>query len=259
MSGVSISIITICFNNLEQLITTCQSVDSQVTKPHEHIIVDGSTNKEISQYLAENSRPSYRKSKTEPDQGISDAFNKGIRRATGEVIHLLNSGDFYYDEQVLQVVTNTFKLNPDLKWLHGKYEQKRAGIWVISGKPFDSKKLYRGMRTIGHPTMFVRKELYEKFGMYDVKKKIAMDYDFLVRIRNEKFIFLAKPLTCFSPGGISSQLYLQGLAEKKESYRRELGNNLKMELWMFRLQMLHKLMQTPIGKVLFRLKNKLFS
>ena len=96
---MKLSIVTICFNNLQDLITTCKSVDDQHLKPFEHIIINGSTNSEIKNWYESSNHPSYRIIINELDGGISDAFNKGISKATGDVIHLLNSGDIYFDEK----------------------------------------------------------------------------------------------------------------------------------------------------------------
>jgi len=80
-----ISVVTICFNNLEELKKTCTSVDEQHELPYEHLIIDGSKTDEIAKWLNSSSQPVYRKWICEPDKGIADAFNKGIQRSTGEV------------------------------------------------------------------------------------------------------------------------------------------------------------------------------
>src|SRR5688572_12942089 len=95
----TLSVITICFNNLQEVIETCLSVDEQTVLPYEHLIIDGSTNEEIVTWLIKSPQPSYRRWIHERDKGISDAFNKGIRNATGEVLHILNSGDKYSSEK----------------------------------------------------------------------------------------------------------------------------------------------------------------
>ena len=77
-----LSVITISFNNLKELQQTCNSVDSQSIPPHEHYIIDGSSNDEISVWLNNSSQPEYRKWICEKDKGISDAFNKGINLAS---------------------------------------------------------------------------------------------------------------------------------------------------------------------------------
>ncbi|HSN09185.1 MAG TPA: glycosyltransferase, partial [Hanamia sp.] len=157
-----LSIITICFNNLDEVKETCRSVDEQIITPFEHLIINGSTNDEIEKYFGKADKVSYRKVFNEKDKGIADAFNKGIERSTGDVILLLNSGDLLYDKNVVKTVLLQFDKDKNLMWLHGKYRYQRSGLWVTLGKPFDPQKLYRGMRSLSHQTMYVRKELFDK-------------------------------------------------------------------------------------------------
>ena len=253
---ISLSIITICYNNLNELIETCKSIDNQTLLPEEHLIIDGSTEKEIIDWLENNPQSSYRKWIHERDKGISDAFNKGIKRSSGDIIHLLNSGDKYYDETVITEVRKHFEKDPELKWTHGLYVQNRGGIDVVTGASFSPDLLWKGMRTVAHPTMFVKRELYEKYGVYNEDFKIAMDYDFLVRIRNEKFYFIAKPLIYFAPGGASNTQFNKGLAEVRKSYETHIGSNSKLKLWQARQRLLQAAMNTHFGKLLFRIKNK---
>jgi len=160
-----ISIVTICFNNPEELKQTCSSIDEQDMCPFEHWIIDGSTKTDIKQWLENTVQPSYRKWISERDHGIADAFNKGVLNSTGDVIYILNSGDRIYDETVLGRVTEVFERDRTVMWCHGKLNMVRGGLWVIVGKPFDKTKLYRGMRGVFHPTMYVRKEVYERRGL----------------------------------------------------------------------------------------------
>lgn len=252
-----ITVITICFNNLEDVISTCESVDMQMMKPFEHLIIDGSTKPVIKNYLERKSQPSYRRWICEKDEGISDAFNKGVLNAKGDIIVMLNSGDTFYDQHVTGIVTNEFEKDPDLQWLHSKYELHRGHTWIIIGKPFAKSKMYRGMRSICHQTMFVKKSLHNKYGLYDKQLKIAMDYDFLLRIANEKFIFLQEPLIKFAPAGTSSINYSASLKEIKNSYRKYYGNSIFLKIWQVRLKLLRYLLNTKPGKLLFKVKTAL--
>ena len=251
------SIVTICFNNLEELIQTCASVDMQFVTPYEHIIIDGSTNLEIRTYLETHPQPEYRTWVCERDKGIADAFNKGILTATGDVDYILNSGDKMYDATVLQKVALTFEQDPSISWCHGKLNLFRGGMWVLIGKPFERQKLYRGMRSTFHPTMYVRKELYSKHGLFDISFKYAMDYDFLCRIADEKFAFIDYPLATFDPSGVSSKSYLAAMKESFVGYRKYYGPSLKQTLWGWRLTILHHLLNSPLGKFLYKIKVKL--
>ena len=251
------SIITICFNNLDDVKQTCASVDMQTFKPFEHIIIDGSTQPGIKNYLENNPQPAYRKWICEHDNGISDAFNKGILAATGEITNLLNSGDKLYDETVLERVNSVFEQDPSIKWCHGKLNLLRGDIWVAIGKPFERDKLYRGMRGTLHPTMYIRKELYNKHGLFDIKLKMAMDYDFLCRIADEKFAFIDYPLATFDPTGVSSKRYVDAMKESYAQYRKYYGASLKQTIWGMRQTMLHQLLESNFGKFLYKIKVKM--
>lgn len=251
-----ISVITICFNNLNELIETCRSVDVQTAPPYEHLIIDGSSDSDIKNYLKQNTQPSYRKWICERDNGISDAFNKGILHAKGGIIHLLNSGDSYYDIEAIQIVAGYFNADNSLMWTHGRYAQHRGDIDIISGSTFEKRLLWKGMRQVAHPTMFIKKEVYNRHGLYNIDFKVAMDYDLLVRIRNEKFVFIPKPIAYFAAGGASSTQFTKGLAEVKKSYRQHIGYSFKQILWQIRQKALNYFMQTTAGKKWFQWKNR---
>jgi glycosyltransferase involved in cell wall biosynthesis len=255
--AVKISIITICFNNLEEVKTTCRSVDAQVLPPFEHWIIDGSSTPEIRKYLSSTPQPAYRKWLSESDKGIGDAFNKGVQRATGDIINMLNAGDYYYDENTLSLVTNAFETNPSIQWLHGKYRLQRGGSWVIVGKPFEKSKLYRGMRSLSHQSMFIRAALHTQYGLYDTTLRNAMDYDFVCRIAAEPLLFLEQPLVTFTPGGTTYTHYRRALAEVRKVYEKYFGFSFKLVLWQERLKFLDGVLNSPVGQLLYRLKVKL--
>jgi GT2 family glycosyltransferase len=257
-AGVNrISIITICFNNRDELVDTCKSIDEQREKPWEHLIIDGSATPDIRRFLEDNPQPVYRKWICEPDEGIADAFNKGIRHATGDILVMLNSGDRFFNDRSLEEVSAAFRDNPGIQWLHARYKLQRSGQEVIIGKPFAASKLYRGMRSICHQTMYVRKELFDKYGAFDTNLRIAMDYDFLIRIRNEPFLFLPEPIVVFAPQGISSAQYTGSLEESSKVFRKYFSNSFLHRVWQLRLRVLHFLLQSPIGTFLYRIKTKL--
>lgn len=253
----AISVITICFNNLQEMITTCKSVDMQVQLPFEHIIIDGSTQPDIRNYLQQNSQPAYRKWVSERDSGIADAFNKGINKANGNIVVMLNSGDSFYDEFAIATVTKIFNDNPNVKWIHGKYQLQRGNQTVIIGKPYEKSKLYRGMRSICHQSMFIKKELHDQYGMYDTSEKIGMDFDFLCRIANEPFLFTTAVLVNFAPAGASSNSYLQALKDAKHIYEKHYGKSFWQWLWQIRLRFLFYLLNSPFGNFLYKLKTRL--
>lgn len=252
-----ISIITICFNNAAELIATCRSVDAQDEAPFEHLVIDGSTQKDILDFLQNHPQPAYRRWIHERDEGISDAFNKGVAHARGDILVMLNSGDTFFDGQSLGKVVKAFHEHPGIQWLHARYQLERGGQTVIIGKPFEAGKLYRGMRSICHQTMYVRKEVYDKYGAFDKNLRIAMDYDFLIRMRNEPFYFLPEPIVSFDARGVSSAQYLASEAESTKVFTKYFGRTLPHRLWKARLKLLYHLLQSPIGKFLYRIKTRL--
>jgi glycosyltransferase involved in cell wall biosynthesis len=252
----NISVITICFNNLADLRSTCASVDRQTTLPAEHWIINGSTTTDIEKWLSQTPQPTYRRWVNEGDKGIADAFNKGIHKITHGIIHLLHAGDRYAGDDVLTAVSNFFATTPSVQWISGKIMLLRGGELTVVGKPFDITKLYRGMRSVLHPTWFVRREVYGRIGLFNGDYRIAMDYDMMCRIANEPYAFINITTTYFDNTGISSVKYLDSLKENIKVYESHFGYSLKCRLWQFRLKLLHLLLQTSIGKWLYRIKKK---
>lgn len=249
-----LSVITICFNNLEELISTCLSVDCQSMHPYEHIIIDGSSDSNIAEWLNNIPQPGYRKWICENDNGISDAFNKGIKYSTGTIIHLLNSADTYYSNDIIESVMNIFEINPDIQWISGKIFMNRGGIWVNIGAPFNRSLLFKGMRSVSHPTWFLRKNIYDRVGLFSTEINIAMDYDLLCRIRNEKYFYFEKTIVRFDDKGLSTIRYLQSLDENNKIYESYFGFSFKSRIWKLRLKFIYYLMQTKFGKWLYAIK-----
>lgn len=255
--GLRISIVTICRDNPVALMETCASVDEQRHPAFEHIIIDGSTGPDIRKWLKEIPQPSYRTSVSEPDEGISDAFNKGVGRATGDLVQFLNAGDRLHDPSVLSQVVEVFARDPSLQWMHGSLRMMRGGLWVIIGKPFEPERLYRGMRSTFHPTMYVRRELFQRHGVFDKRLKIAMDYDFLCRIAKERNTYLDKPLVVFEPEGVSDLRYLDGLEEMQLAYGRHFGFSVRQRAWKWRQVLLFRLLRSGLGRRIYALKVRL--
>ena len=250
---MKLSIITICFNNLNEVIKTCDSIDFQLVKPFEHIIVNGSTNDEIKDWFRRQNPPSYRNIINETDAGISDAFNKGILKSSGDVIHLLNSGDIYFDENIIGSIHQKFEENPKANWISGNIILHRGGQWVKIGKPFDKKQVYKGMRSISHPTWFVKKDVYNRLGLYK-NYKIAMDYDMMCRIKDEPYAYINYTIAKFDNTGVSSLNYIDSLKQNVQVYEANFGFSIKSRVWQFRLKLLYKFLQTWLGKKVFNLK-----
>jgi hypothetical protein len=124
----------------------------------------------------------------------------------------------------------------------------------IIGKPLT--KNYRGMRSVAHPTWFVRKAVYDRNGLFNLGYSIAMDYDLMCRIANEPYAYLDKVMVVFDNSGISSANYLRSLEENKKVYESYFGKSLMLGIWQIRLKGMYYLLQTDFGKWLYALKKK---
>ncbi len=253
-----LSVITICFNNLKELQQTCNSVDLQTIQPFEHYIIDGSSNKEISDWLLNSSQPNYRKWICENDKGISDAFNKGIKHVSGSIVHILNAADIYYSNSVIAKAMDYFNHHPKTQWISGNIYMKRGGIWVNIGVAFDAMQLFKGMRAVSHPTWFVRKEVYQRVGLFSENIKIAMDYDLLCRLKGESYDYVNETFVKFDDNGVSSTQYLKSIKENTKVYESYFGYSFKARFWQIRLMTLYYLLQSKFGKFLYYIKANYF-
>jgi glycosyltransferase involved in cell wall biosynthesis len=181
---MKISIITVTLNNISVINRCLASVISQKYDDIEHIIIDGaSTDGTLS--LLESKREQFKFLISEPDKGIYDAMNKGINVATGDIIGFLNSDDFYASNNVLSRVASIFKDNSyldscyaDLAYVDPLDISKNIRYWR-------SSKFVSGLFSKGwcppHPTFFVRRSVYQRFGNFNLHYRIASDVELMMR------------------------------------------------------------------------------
>lgn len=194
-----ISIITIVYNCERHIEQTIQSVVGQSYKPIEYIIVDGgSTDGTIDIIRKYEDRIDNWIS--EPDRGISDAMNKGIRLATGDIIAHLHADDYYPDVSVVSSVQNAFASDQKACWLTGgMYIVNELGKFImeIKVRDYSYNRLANG-NIILHPSTFIKRNAFEQAGLFNPIYKYAMDYDLWIRLgRIGDPITLDKPLACF--------------------------------------------------------------
>jgi glycosyltransferase involved in cell wall biosynthesis len=180
---LKISIITVTFNSAETIEKTIQSVISQSYKNLEYIIVDGKSTDETLAII-ETYKSHITKIVSEKDNGLYDALNKGIALATGDIIGILHSDDFYTDTNVLQLYADTFSKNKldavysDLYYVDRINTAKIIRKWK-SGSYKANSFLYGWMPP--HPTFFVKSDCYKKFGNFNLQFKSAADYELMLR------------------------------------------------------------------------------
>lgn len=184
---MKISIITVTYNSAATLERTIKSVLSQTYKDIEYWIIDGAS-KDDTVAIIKSYSPKFNGRLhwiSEVDKGIYDAMNKGIRHSTGDVIGLLNSDDWFTSNTVIERMVEAF--TKDIDAVYGDintYHVAPSGEGVhyhISGKLFRSFLVHFGVAP-AHPSFYVRKSIYEKYGLYDPHYKIAADFDLMARL-----------------------------------------------------------------------------
>jgi glycosyltransferase involved in cell wall biosynthesis len=227
-----ISIITLSFNSHKTILNSITSVLTQKFSTFDFIIIDGGSTDISINIFSGIEHPNF-KFISEKDNGIYDALNKGIKKAKGDIIGILHSDDVYSSINVLNHVDVIFsKTNCDgvygnLNFLkNGKISRK----WV--SKKFNPNLLENGWMP-PHPTLFLKKEVFEKHGLYDTSFKIAADYDFILRIFKDeslKFEYLPITITNMSIGGVSTSGFRNLIRKSFEDYKVLKKNNMKYPL-----------------------------
>jgi len=180
---MKVTIITPTFNSAKTLSHNLNSVARQSYKNIEHIIVDNCSN-DGTQVLARGFSHIARII-SENDKGIYDAMNKGIANATGDIIGILNSDDYLASEHTIANIVSEFTASKadaiygNLIYISNKNPEKIQRVWVVGG--YDPKLFYTGWM-LPHPTFYVKKEVYEKYGKYNDSFRYAADYEMILRL-----------------------------------------------------------------------------
>lgn len=200
-----ISIVTVCYNSKKTIRDTFDSLLNQTNNNFEYIVIDGKstdgTLKLIEEYLPKfNGRMQYI---SEEDNGIYDAMNKGIKLSTGKYIGIVNSDDWYELDTIENVINATNK-SPEIDLFYGFIRIIKNGKeYMIRRNNYDFINEMNGM--LQHPTCFLKKEAYNKYGVFDTRYKISADLDLMVRMVNQgiKYKAIDKVITNFRVGGAS--------------------------------------------------------
>lgn len=218
-----ISIITIVYNRASCISTCIESVLKQTYDNVEHIIIDGGSTDGTAEIITSyRDRISYFIS--EKDNGMYHALNKGIRKSTGDVVGILNSDDLFYEPETITKIVRAFQdSSADLIYAKGLFVDKKDLSKVkrkYSSKPFDKSSLVFGWIPL-HTTIFVRRIIFEKFGLYKMNYSIAGDYEISLRwFKNDeiKKKFLDEWVVRMRLGGLSTSAKWQ-LKKSKEDLR----------------------------------------
>jgi glycosyltransferase involved in cell wall biosynthesis len=243
---MKISIITVCFNSVKTIKTTIQSVLSQIDINLEYIIIDGNSTDGtidiIKEYAEEH--PKVLRWASEADNGIYDAMNKGILMSTGEIIGILNSDDFYASEKILSLVDKTIS-RKNINSCYGNL------LYIKNNKPYrywrsGKRKSFKYGWMPPHPAFFIKKEIYEKYGLFRLDCGVNSDYELMLRFL-EKFnistVWIDEVFVCMNAGGKSNnglRSRIDGIIDNKIAWK---VNNLPPLLFTIFLKKIRKLPQ----------------
>lgn len=258
---MKISLITITYNSDKTLADTIRSVISQTYPNIEYIIVDGASKDNTVSIIKEyeplfNSRMKWI---SEPDKGLYDAMSKGIRMATGDIVGILNSDDFFTSNDILQKVADTFLKDTKLDAVYGDVHFVHPSNLNKCVRYYSSKVFKRSLMKLGfmpaHPSFYIRKECFEKYGMYKTDYKIAADFEFLLRV-----IYKAKIKTQYLPvdmvtmrtGGASTSGIDSHKRIMKEHLRAFRENGLYTNSLLLSLRYIYKVQELLFSKIAYR-------
>jgi glycosyltransferase involved in cell wall biosynthesis len=229
---LKISIITAVYNGAASIAATLQSVARQDHEEIEHILIDGGSTDSTLDVIREHSGRVARLI-SEPDAGAYDAFNKGLRCATGDVIAFLNCGDTYTSASVVSRMAGILSLD--------RIEAVFADVLIVdsdamhrvirrySSKRFSPKSMSYGLMP-AHPSLFLRREVYERVGEYNSNFKIAGDFELCLRVfltPSIRYRYLNEAVVNMPTGGLSNRGWRSTLTITREMSRACAMNNVK--------------------------------
>ncbi len=244
---MKVSIVTVTYNSGKTVLDTLRSVRNQSYTNIEHVVVDGRSQDDTLAIVKQFQHNGVLVS--EKDNGIYDAMNKGIGLAKGDIIGILNSDDYLADDSVIERIVKTFAetncdaVYGDLLYVHQTNTQQVTRKWV-AGK-FSRKKFLRGWMP-PHPTFYVRRSLYEKYGLFNVQLKSSADYDLLLRflfVNQVKVEYMPGVLIHMRTGGQSTKSLINRLKAHREDYKAWKLNELRPNWYTLLLKPLRKVSQ----------------
>lgn len=245
---LKLSIITCTYNSAKYLENNILSVKKQNFINFEQVFVDGGSSDKTLKIISNYNDILNIKIVSEKDDGIYDAMNKGIKIATGDIIGILNSDDFYNNEFVFSDVMEFFN-DPQVDAVYGDIcyfandNNKITRYWKAG--EYNENKLNNGW-IIPHPALFIRKSVYDKYGYFNLDLKIAADYEFILRILKVykiKVKYIPKVLVRMYSGGNSGSSLKQRINGWNELRKAWLINSLKIPKFFIFKRIIYKISQ----------------
>lgn len=252
---MKISIITTSWNSGKTIQDTIDSVLAQSYKDFEHIIVDGGSTDDTMDIVRKSESRYGGKLKyiSEKDGGIYDAMNKGLRMVTGDFVGTLNSDDFYSGPDILQTIADNIggedAIYADVHYI--KDNDMHSGVRFYSSRRFRRWKMCMGFMP-AHPSFYCRKDLYDRYGMFDLDFKIASDFELLLRfiyLHNIKTRYIRKNFVTMRIGGASTaglSSHCQILKDHMHAYKK---NNVYSNYFLEGIRYVYKIAEICYYKI----------
>ncbi len=248
---MKVSIITITYNSGKTLASALQSVADQTYGDIEHIIVDGASKDDTMSIVAQFAHVA--QAITEPDRGIYDAMNKGVRLATGDVVGVLNSDDFLTSPTIIADIVHAF--GPQTAAVIGDVGFVSPGnldkvVRYYSSSNWSPAKFRLGFMP-PHPSFYLRREYYEQYGLYQTDYDIAADYELLIRMlyTNELlYTYLPKQIVTMRTGGVSTKNAMSRYTLNQEIVRACQENGIYTNMLMLSLKYARKVFEYSVVK-----------
>lgn len=251
---MKISIITATYNSIKHISWALESIINQNYKNLEWIVIDGGSTDGTIEFLQRSKCIS--RLISEPDQGIYWALNKGIRVATGDIIGFLHSDDFFASPDTLQKIADAFQnlfsdgsfgkvtaVYGDLVFVKPDNINRITRFW--KSKAFRPEMLNQGWMP-PHPTVFMKREVLEKHGLFNENLRCSADYDYILRIFRDpeyNFVYIPEVITIMRMGGKSTSGIKNLVVKTKEDYWVIQTNQLPHPFWTLILKNISKIPQ----------------
>ncbi len=252
---MKISIITATYNSAKTVTDTLESVLRQSYNDYEYLIVDGASKDETMTVVKEyESRFEGRlRYISEPDKGLYDAMNKGLKMATGDVVGILNSDDFYTSDDALQTIADAFNAN-DIDATYGDIHFVNDDDLTKMVRYYSSSVFKRSYMRFGlmpaHPSFYCKKSVYEKYGYFDTSYRVAADFENLLRlifINKIKTLYIPKDFVTMRTGGASTAGFGSRRQIMRDHLRAMKQNGVYSNMFLLSLRYFYKIYELIRG------------
>lgn len=247
---MSFSLVTVTYNSAQTLRDTITSVLSQTHQAIEYIIIDGFS-KDNTVAIIKEYEPLFNgrlKWVSEKDNGLYDTMNKGFRMATGDVIGIINSDDLLTEPTAIEKVVEAFKEHPDVDAVYADlyYVAQNDTSKIIRHWISGSQRSFKYGWHPAHPTFYVKREVYQKYGLFDLDFKFAADFELMLRLIEKEHIrlfYLPEPLVRMRLGGTTSKNFTNIRKGNIECIKAFKKNGIKVSCLYTLFRLLPKLIQ----------------